>query len=505
MSHQVCTGAVDGSPPVTRSPRGFRLDKATAIAAAAAAWLAHRADDFDAVVAAPLPGRRRVDAALCFFATLALYASVAPDALLNGDAALYLQQIEHRAFNHTTIHLGYYWLGWLFTQATPLDGERALNVLNGVLGAAAVALVFVITFRMGRNAVGAFVAAILLAVHDVFAVNATYAEVYVPQTALLLAAVWCWFDRRVVSAALCFGFACLVTPSSVLAWPLFAATRPRLRPLTWFSGVSAALVLAVLVPHVQDYLFGGRGVLNAAGLSLGWRGIARKDVRELVDGFFVGLPLVAIGLGLVLRDRRLRPFGIGLLVWFALNLVAERAEDVPVQLPVHAVLAIAGGLAGGWLTRALEPGSGRHVPHATLAALTAISFLLGINSARTLQVLQQLASETTAFRRTAEHIARVSGPQTLVVGDFGPGVLFEHYAERRFLTGRWIDTEWLAGSTPWARTFQQRATRRWSEAVGAGDEIWLLEREPGLVTELESAGYTVREYESAFRASRGRP
>ena len=106
-----------------------------------------------------------------FLFTFALFSFISPNALVNGDAALYEQQIVHFDFSQRTIHLGYYLLGVPFIHLLPLPADYALNLMNCFFGALSVVMIFLIGFTVSKTVLVGFIASIFLLTNYIFVYN----------------------------------------------------------------------------------------------------------------------------------------------------------------------------------------------------------------------------------------------------------------------------------------------------------------------------------------------
>ena len=241
---------------------------------------------------------------------------------------------------------------------------------------------------------------------------------------------------------------------------------------------------------------------------------------------------------------RCRRYGIALaILWFFQFLLGERFGDVPVQLPLYALLAGVGGLGTKkLLARArMKPPRKRPVAAFALAAaaLVPVSLLvvarpfagsirqlptlLPVLCAGVLLVALSLAALPTVRRRGAASIlivvaacmvlnaaligftisaenrridgyratvleaGRLAAPDHLVVGTWEKGVLFEHYLYGDSYSDRMLVLGWRDGN--WGEAEALKFRQKWRQAVAAGREIWLLDPDSELIKELELNGY----------------
>lgn len=504
-----------------------------------------------------LAGREwAVGAALGVVACL-LFAALAPNALRNGDAAVYLEQIQQRHFTERTIHLAYYLIGVPFLAAHPGPDALALNHMSAVFGGLAVAVAYWLGRLLTGTRAGGCVAALLLAVNAVFVENAVLGEVYVMQAALMLLAVLLWFLDRPIATGLAFGASVLVSPQGLLAAPAFVVWRPRSRSVSRAGLVAFLLVGLALAPVLHDYLLGGRGLLRAASVPVNYGAALRRELGDVGLGLYVALPFAAVVVW-TLRQPQWRVFGAGFIVlWTVQLLFGERFADVPVQLPAYALLmvVVAAGIvaltrahAGGGLRDALVlllvPGTlsvlygdalanpGGFVAWAAPAWLYAAAALWALVAgvatlARPLAAVPWLRTVgavlvpvclingTAAYHRVEaeaelltwqraidEAIPATSPRGYVVVAPFTPGALFDHYNFDTAYAPPWISVEKLFGAGGSAtRTTQANAQLR--SAVDANEDVWMLGRYDQVAHYLEDHGYVVTEpYAGTYRAHR---
>jgi hypothetical protein len=111
-----------------------------------------------------------------FLVAFAVFASLSTEALINGDAAVYLQQMKNLNFTERPVHLGYYLLGAGFIRLFPGSDDRVINLMNCFLGALSIMLAYFITFTICHKYIPAVAASLLLFTHYLFLENSIYAE-----------------------------------------------------------------------------------------------------------------------------------------------------------------------------------------------------------------------------------------------------------------------------------------------------------------------------------------
>ncbi len=283
---------------------------------------------------------------IIFLVSLTLFASLTSNALINGDAAVYEQEIISRLdFSRITVHIAYNLLGALFTQILPGSNDYALNLMNCFFGAISIALIYLLSFRISSRHTTSIISSLFIATNYLFVINSLYAEVYVLQTFFILLSLHCWLSKKPILTGFTLALAILVTPSTLLALPCFIVLRPDRPSLLRLYGTVFVVLAIAIIPHRSDYFFGSRGLFNAARSPINVGSTIIKEGYEAVFGLFLCVPFILIGAIHVVKERRLATFGAFLVCLWAINfLFAERFSDVPTQLPLYALLYVIGAL-----------------------------------------------------------------------------------------------------------------------------------------------------------------
>ncbi|MEM8931900.1 MAG: hypothetical protein AAGE94_12045 [Acidobacteriota bacterium] len=482
-----------------------------------------------------------VVATLVAFSALAL---VTPHGLANGDAAVYAEQIEQRAFDERSVHIGYTVVAGLLLGLPETVSDRGLNLVSALFSAATVGMVaraaIVIT---GRLPLGALAAAATL-VSWTFARDAALAEVHAGQVFFLVLAAWSWVRGRAAVAGVALAVSVLHTPSSLFAVPAFAVVRPDLRRLVTLGAVGGGITLAVLAGVWQDYFHGPRGLLAATSGGLSLSGKVVKEGVEVLFGVFALLPLALLGGWRLLRRRRDRPAAVGFVVLWAVTFVlGERFADVPVQLPTWTALSLISALGAAELIARLRARGARRslwlaatgavalLPLGALAVvrgrssvfaqvsdgrLAAMALLIvaavgaaavigrrdprravtvvsvGLLAAGLLLVATLASAERAKiddYRRDVLALRPVfteDDAEALAAAGWSRAILFERYLFGASYTGRAINAEWWSDG---GDAEGERARRHRDRVVAAGYDIWLLDAFPEIRTDLEAVGY----------------
>jgi hypothetical protein len=422
------------------------------------------------------------------------FASLSTEALINGDAAIYLQQMKNLNFTERPVHLGYYLLGAGFIRILPGSDDHAINLMNCFLGALSIMLVYFITFTICHKHIPAIVASLLLFTHYMFLENSIYAEVYTPQVCFFLLSILLWLLNKPILASLSFLLSFLITPSAILALPCFFILRPRLRPLLLFCIIFSVSAAVAIFPVRQSYFFGSRGLFEVANrpFNLGWA--LDKESREISSSFFLCIPLVVAGLLEIFGRKQFRPLAFALLIlWLVTLFSAEKLDDVSPQLPVYAMLCVVGGLGLGLLLRI--PDSKIYIKFAIYAAVVAVMFAVFINGFNAFKKILASNKYRTGYRNTVMWISKVADPDYLVMGNWERGILFEHYVFQKSFSPYCINLEWLDGY--WGMDQRDKSIKKFDQAIAAHRQIWLLEDHRFAMAKLRQNGYKITQFDSA--------
>lgn len=270
-----------------------------------------------------------------FAVSFLFYVALAPQEFINADAVVYAEQIRAANFSERTTHLAYYVVAYPVT-LLPIPLDYALNLLNCLFGAGVVLLVALLAEAVTKSRKAAWVAAGVTLSNSVVAYNAMHAEAYISQAFFLLLAMYLWQLRLSAATGVAAAVAFLVSASAALAAPYFVIVRPRLKPLAILSAVSALLTVAALAPVIQNYLYGARGLMSAAGAGVDYQLATLKTGQDLFFGYFTLLPFLLAGVVACWRFNR--TFLIAVSVLFLVTFAAgEKFVDVPVQLTTYAL------------------------------------------------------------------------------------------------------------------------------------------------------------------------
>ena len=491
----------------------------------------------------------------------AIFGQLTPNALVNGDAAVYAQQIESLDFASRTTHMGYYLLGATFLRLIPLQNDLSLNLMSCFFGALSASLVYFIGYTITGKSLVALIAGVLIMTNYLFIFNSLFAEVYIVQTFFLLLATQLWLWNYGLLTALAFAVSFTITPSSLIAFPFFVVLKPQVKPLVLMAISALLVILVVLLPHFEDFLFGGRGLINAVGDSMSIGKRIGKEGSEIFYGFFLYIPLMLIGVIELFARESLRVLGVGLLVLGLVNFIlAEKYDDVPVQLFTYALMAIVGGIGLDnlmttkkfrwksptmigialsllvvsilfflrmirWNNYRYPPmtitnvllfalaltliasviivrrGNGRLGRARGLMLASVVAFVICVQAVKVFDWVNASNEQIVSYRTLVQDMNKIADPNYIVIGDWNNGILFEHYVLGDSYTGRWVNTESLNGD--WGPVWKADSKEQLQKAVADGEEIWLLGNYPEIVKELNSEGYRIEPFRTIYRATSG--
>jgi hypothetical protein len=438
---------------------------------------------------------------LLFLAVFSILAYLCTEALINGDAAVYIQQMQNLDFVNRSVHIGYYLLGAAVLHILPGSDDYVINLMNCSLGALSIMLVYFITFTICHKHIPAIVASLLLFTNYIFIENSIYAEVYAPQVCFFLLSIFLWLLNKPVFAALSFLLSFLITPSAIFALPCFFILRPRLRPLLLFCVIFLVSAVVAIFPVRQSYFFGSRGLFEAANRPLNLSWALFKEGREIFSGFFLCIPLVAAGLLEIFGRKQFRPFAFALLVlWLVTFFSAEKINDVPPQLPVYAMLCVVGGLGFGLIPRISD--SKTYIKFISYAVVIAVIFAVFINGFVAFKKLITASGCHTEYRNTVIEMGKVVAPDYVVVGGWTNCVLLEHYlSQKSYVPYCWINDQDLLGTSGQLR--QKEAFKELRKAVAARRQIWLSKEHAVFFSVLQRNGYEITPFRDMYVATAG--
>ncbi len=198
----------------------------------------------------------------------------------------------------------------------------------------------------------------------------------------------------------------------------------------------------------------------------------------------------------MIRCRRYRDWGLTIFcIWLFTFIAGERFGNVPVQFPSYALMCIMGGLGFQSIINVLHDKS-RLV---TAAVFLFLIFPVTCSGIITRNHIMRMSARFEEYRKTLYALKQAAQPDFLAVGPWTEGILFEHYLYGASYSGIWINQEWLAGTWGAARRAQSREAL--NRATLSGKELWLLQYDASLFSELQERGYRINPFQTIFRAS----
>jgi hypothetical protein len=359
---------------------------------------------------------------------------------------------------------------------------------------------FTIACTVSQNLLVAFVSSTLLLTNYLFVYNALYAEVYMPQLCFFLLSLQLVLSHHPIFGGTAFACAFLITPSSLFGLPCLMVVLRDKKPIFYFSTAAFLVITIALAPHLDDYFFGGRGLLKAVQTRMSIHQALIKETKEFFSSFLLYLLFLVAGIMHIITDKRFRQLGIGIVsLWFVSFLFGERFGDVPTQLPTYALFCLIGGLGFYYVIRL---GSGKS-PALLCTAYGLLILAVSTTGLFTLRRIEETNRTLIEYRNTVFALNRTAHPDYLVVGDWSQGILFEHYILQRSYTGVWINTEWLSGD--WGERIQKESSAKLNDALSSGREIWLLDARLSPVHAVSKLGYVIEPFRNYYRIRRRVP
>jgi len=207
------------------------------------------------------------------------------------------------------------------------------------------------------------------------------------------------------------------------------------------------------------------------------------------------IPFLLAGVIAVLKDKSFRDWGVAIFfLWLVTFTLGERFGDVPVQLPTYAFICIIGGL-GFHAVLCFCYQKGR-----IIMVGVGIFLILGVSITALISFkrIKETGAQLKEYRDTVFSLQHVAHPGFITLGSWTQGVLFEHYLYKRSYTGVWINTEWLSGL--WGTVLREKSIEKLNRALRSGQEIWLLNADPLLFSQVQEQGYTIEPFRLVFRA-----
>lgn len=188
-----------------------------------------------------------------------------------GDAILYSDLVLNARFDDISLHIGYYAIGYLLDRSLGAALGIPIHEIWCLLNLVAGALAAPTAYLVARQLLGGRVAALACTLIFIFCgrvvMNSTTSEVYMPQTAAVLASFLLYARNRTVPAAILGGLALYISPLSAFAYLFFPvfdflrSGRVRWGHLTSVAAIGLGVYLPYLVLLGDELLWGRRGLL----------------------------------------------------------------------------------------------------------------------------------------------------------------------------------------------------------------------------------------------------
>jgi len=415
------------------------------------------------------------------------------DALVNGDSAVYNEQIDTLNLSIRTVHWGYYVIGIAFSRLSPFITDLDMNLMSALFGSLGIVFVFLITLKLTGNRMASLVAALILLSSEIWVINSIFAEVYIVQASLILLSYLLWLSHKETWAGFAFLWAQLVAPTSVCALPGLLIKKASLHQYVQFSIAAFLPFLLFVSVYFSDYFFSGRGVIRSLALGMSWGDSLQKGLFQIKANF---LPMsLFIGLGgvqwLLSRHDSSSRVAIATLLSFVVTLLADKTVHPTAQLPTCTLLAILGGMGFWWLTR--QPLFRTKLKSLLLYLLSFL--LIGINFGGHLERTFDFVESVRQYKHLCLEVNRVAAEGYIAISGWSRGMLFERYVYGKSYTGRWLAYEWIDVKG-------HPHQRRWQQVLEEGrKEIWILERPTkSILDQLSEHGYQMERYGEVWRA-----
>lgn len=275
------------------------------------------------------------------------------------DSAMFQAQAATLGITHPTGYPTYTLLAHLFTYLPFGDAAYLVNLFSAVVGAIAVALLFLVGYRLSGSVIAAAVGSLAFAVGDTYWSQAVIAEVYTLNVlfiCLVLLVLLLWRDsgkdRYLLGAAFLMGLSLTHHLTSGLLLPaaaLFVAfVNPR-KLLEWRLVLEGAgLFLVGLLPYlylpVRASMDPPMNEADPSSLARFWELVSGGELTGVFGQY-----------GPATIPLRLSYFGTYMADEFHLALLALAAVGVVVALfEYRAVAVLLGTLFVGWLAYAVE-------------------------------------------------------------------------------------------------------------------------------------------------------
>jgi hypothetical protein len=387
------------------------------------------------------------------------------DHFVTGDALIYADNILRLRFNDISIHVGYYCLGYLVHSILGISGlaiDQSLILMSNFMGAIGLIYAYKLAEKLIGDRATAILSTVLLGASGAYLFFSTSAEVYVPQTALLLASMYYFTVAKPIPAGLSFSLALMISPLTLSIAPFYFYIwywrRLETRVMLAATAAFALSFLPVFIALGDEWLWGRRGLL-AIGLGtplISFESSVKTLVKLLVKSFHFALLFLPPGLFFAAKRNR-SLLGLCLIMFVTQFYILAKVGDVTVLgaflLPVHVFIAMLAAFGVVQSIRWLKVRS-----RATAIGLSIVSLLFVVTSLAYLlgpaKLLAPKLGWSDSWREAMRHIQSEVGRDGVLIANFRYGVAYAFYTredkseelETTVGNRRWISYEYLQPS-----------------------------------------------------------
>ncbi len=221
-----------------------------------------------------------------------------------GDACIYADNILRTRFNDISIHIGYYFIGYIFHKILSLFNapvDVSLILMSNIFGAVGVVFAYLFVYEILYDHKLSIICAAILLFSGTYVEYSTQAEIYIPQVAFILASMYLFYKERNILSGLLYAAALLITPISVFVLPyyIFIAVKRRssIKEMLYFIIPFMVIYLPIFLSIYNELLWGRRGLLRISS-NLPYNSlkmIVSNIVFVLIKSFNILAPFVLIG------------------------------------------------------------------------------------------------------------------------------------------------------------------------------------------------------------------
>lgn len=406
--------------------------------------------------------QRQSTRALIIAALYLAFFFVYRDAFCKGDALVYADNILRHRFDDISVHLGYYLLGDVFYRLLSPFGlpiDRCLILMSVLLGAVGTAYAYLLAQRLTGDSLIGVLCCVVLASSGAFIQYASGAEVYIAQTAFLLASMYYFLKKRMILAGLLYATAMLITPLTVFAAPFYIfiwlRDKTSARNLLLFALSFLVLYLPLFFWVYHDLLWGRRGLLTMALNTPHISVVASLKSLVLVFGksFHILAPFLVVGYIVLYRKNRALLLMINLVLLCQVYLLLKAREPSALEsflLDIYFFPALAIAIGVGATLTALfrKPRVRAYFAAAIVVVYSLISLVFRVGPAG---VLSPSLHKVNQYGEDFKALAAVLKPDDALIADFNTGVAFSFYTrsdpseelETTMGNPRWVNADYM--------------------------------------------------------------